>query len=369
MVNIVFFFGAGASAPFGIPTMQEMVRMFEEKLDGIAKGDERRLYQSIRDFLDSNLGRPVDLESVFTIVDSIVEWSPEKMGLAALYHISKSSKTQSAPVTSGGNEAGIAPPDESEVKVADALRSDFEAFIQDVCQINSGQKERIETVYRDFFARVGSVVGGAPTGRDGKYVMNNWPLFTTNYDAVLESYWIDTVKIGLNTGFGYHAPAKMLRYDPELLHREDTLRLYKLHGSVTWFQHDYWGLTEQESAPSGMTTSYARSFSGRLMIYPIEEKALHVEPFQTLYLRLNRELDMGKVWLVLGYSFGDRIIRDIFFANSRKDTQLVLVHPHARDIVPKLKGFKGKVTTLETRFGDSNFTSVDVAIGEACRYS
>ena len=30
MMNAVFFFGAGASAPFGIPTMQGMVKEFEK---------------------------------------------------------------------------------------------------------------------------------------------------------------------------------------------------------------------------------------------------------------------------------------------------------------------------------------------------
>ena len=31
--NVVFFFGAGASAPFGIPTMKQFVVDFEKKLE------------------------------------------------------------------------------------------------------------------------------------------------------------------------------------------------------------------------------------------------------------------------------------------------------------------------------------------------
>ena len=82
MTNAVFFFGAGASAPFGIPTMQGMVSEFEKTLQEGAKSEERRLYEEVCTFLNATLGRPTDLEAVFSVVESIMNWSPDRMGVA-----------------------------------------------------------------------------------------------------------------------------------------------------------------------------------------------------------------------------------------------------------------------------------------------
>jgi hypothetical protein len=42
--DISFFFGAGASKPFGIPTMTEMTEDFKEELK-MAKQQERAVYE------------------------------------------------------------------------------------------------------------------------------------------------------------------------------------------------------------------------------------------------------------------------------------------------------------------------------------
>src|SRR2546426_3532553 len=100
MSSAVFLFGAGASAPFGIPTMQQMVIEFEKELnEKTPPSEEARLYGGICNFLNRTLGRPTDLEAVFTVVDSIINWSPDRMGIAALYHA-----VRSAQLTSGESQ-------------------------------------------------------------------------------------------------------------------------------------------------------------------------------------------------------------------------------------------------------------------------
>lgn len=89
VVEPVLFFGAGASAPFGIPTMQRMVVEFEDELKKDGDTHQQELYARIKTFLSVNLGRPVDLEAVFTIVDSIIDWSPDRLGISALYHTTR----------------------------------------------------------------------------------------------------------------------------------------------------------------------------------------------------------------------------------------------------------------------------------------
>src|SRR2546428_13833337 len=156
-------------------------------------------------------------------------------------------------------------------------------------------------------------------------------MFTTNYDAILEHYWLDLAQVQLNSGFGYNYVARMEVTNPESF-RSGGLRLFKLHGSITWLLDERWGLTEQRVPPEQMKTYTGRKFRGPGMPYPIEEKELYVEPYETMYLMLNRELAQRQRWIVIGYSFADRIVRDMFERNIRQGTSLVLVHPRPNEI-------------------------------------
>lgn len=68
--DIVFFFGAGASAPFGIPTMKQFVIDFEKYLDEKSELDERNSYKNIKNILEMKLHRNIDLEDVFTVIEA-----------------------------------------------------------------------------------------------------------------------------------------------------------------------------------------------------------------------------------------------------------------------------------------------------------
>ena len=70
----MFFFGAGASAPFGIPTMKQFVGNFENYLNENADKDERELYSDIKSTLEKKIHRPPDLEAVFTVIDGIISY-------------------------------------------------------------------------------------------------------------------------------------------------------------------------------------------------------------------------------------------------------------------------------------------------------
>ncbi len=360
MTNTVFFFGAGASAPFGIPTMQGMVKEFEKTLQTDTKSEERRLYDEVCTFLNATLGRPTDLEAVFSVVESIMNWSPDRMGVAALFHATR--VLRSGQVSEG---IGVpSPPSADEARIASSLEADFERFVQRACQLREGMSENIATVYQNFFARIAGPANAENPGPDGRHPFGNWPMFTTNYDAILEHYWLDIVQVALNTGFGFNSVARMEVSNPEAL-RGGGLRLFKLHGSITWLLDDRWGLTEQRVPPEAMKTYTGRKFRGPGMLYPIEEKDLYVEPYETMYLVLNRELAQRPWWIAIGYSFGDRIIRGIFERNSRQETRLVLVHPRANEIATRLAGFKGTIRPVQARFGESDYAAVNEAIGKA----
>ena len=86
------------------------------------------------------------------------------------------------------------------------------------------------------------------------------------------------------------------------------------------------------------------------MLYPIAEKKLYLEPYISMLVRLNRELKRKKIWLVVGYSFNDPVIQEIFRKNWSVSKQLILVHPKATEIInKKLSGIK--VEPVEKYFG------------------
>ncbi len=59
--EILFFFGAGASAPFGIPTMKQFVVDFEEYLNENAEKSERTVYADIKKTLDACMHLEVEV--------------------------------------------------------------------------------------------------------------------------------------------------------------------------------------------------------------------------------------------------------------------------------------------------------------------
>jgi hypothetical protein len=88
--DISFFFGAGASKPFGIPTMTEMTKDFKEKLI-MAKQQENEVYDEIVNLLKQDLDK-VDIEAVFSVIDGLKQNSVDNFGELAIYKCRKISE-------------------------------------------------------------------------------------------------------------------------------------------------------------------------------------------------------------------------------------------------------------------------------------
>jgi hypothetical protein len=69
-------------------------------------------------------------------------------------------------------------------------------------------------------------------------------------------------------------------------------------------------------------------------------------------LKLNRELEKKDIWVVIGYSFNDPVIQDIFLNHCSINKHLILVHPKAQEIVNrKFAGAKVKISAINQKFG------------------
>lgn len=79
---------------------------------------------------------------------------------------------------------------------------------------------------------------------------------------------------------------------------------------------------------------------------------------------LNSELKSKSIWIVIGYSFNDPVIREIFARNSDKTKRIVFVHPHAQEIRDKrLADVRNKsFSLLHKKFGEDDFRKVNYTI-------
>jgi hypothetical protein len=336
--DVVFFFGAGASAPFGIPTMKQFVNDFEEYLNENATKNERIVYADIKTTLEERLGKDVDLEEAFTVIDGIINYSPERHDLLSLYAVSEFKK----PFPTKMDEA-----------VCKLLKQKFQAYVREKCIIPDTSFDKIRDVYQDFFNRFALELpsdGKVLRSRNYHY-HSRWKIFTTNYDTCLEYYWREVVRVGIDTG----AVPDSIRHVPVLRSKRfvqsDELQLFKLHGSINWKVEKRTGEITEEDIPLGRSVT-GRQFVGDVMLYPIAEKELYLDPYISMLLRLNRELQDKSVWLVIGYSFNDPVIREIFVRKSNAKKHLILVHPKANQVCEdRLHEMKGKQIPMDKKFG------------------
>jgi len=345
--DVVFFFGAGASAPFGIPTMKQFVVDFEEYLNENATRNEQNVYADIKETLEKRLKRQADLEAVFTVINGIIDYNPERHDLLSLYAVSEFKKPF---------------PTKQDIPTCKLLREKFQTFVKEKCVIPDESFDKIRNVYQDFFNRFALELPPRNLGSNDDYAYDHdWAIFTTNYDMCLEHYWRHVVGIGIDTGFvSDDARAiRVLRSERFLVFGDHRLRLVKLHGSVSWKIGKGTGEITEEDIPMGRSIT-GRRFAGDMMLYPIAEKELYFDPYISMLLRLNRELASKSVWVVIGYSFNDPVVREIFLRKSNLRKHLILVNPKANEVCEnRLHEMKGKLILMEKKFGMEDFRQVN----------
>lgn len=346
MHDVLFFLGAGASAPFGIPTMKQFVIDFERFLADNGTEDEKNLYNRIKNALSKQLKREIDLEDIFTVIDGYIGFNYERLGLLAVYcfhgYLSQLKQIPS-------------PSYEKEVEICKSLRIKFQKFVRDRCLMPEESFEKISKVYQDLFNRsyLESMSFGSDTdhSRGNYHYSTRWTIFTTNYDTCLEYYFRQVAKVPLNTGFYFDNATYTMVQNFNALFDAQTLRLFKLHGSISWLI-DSEGIVTEEQTVLGQSL-LGRKFVGEMMIYPVQQKELYLEPYISMFKLLNSELARKSIWIVIGYSFNDPVIREIFIRNSNENKKMILVHPNALDIESeRLDNIKANRYLLREKFGE-----------------
>lgn len=187
----------------------------------------------------------------------------------------------------------------------------------------------------------------------GRYAYcDTWTMFTTNYDTCLEHYWRRVARVNLNTGSNVQEATRTWVLNASKL-SERTLRLLKMHGSISWLIEFDGTVTEEQSIMGRPLVG--RELVGEMMIYPIQQKELYLEPYVSMLKELNYELKRKSNWIIIGYSFNDPIIREIFIRKSDEAKKIVVLHPHAKRVKEeKLANIEGEVFPMHEKFGEND---------------
>lgn len=334
-MSTLLFLGAGASRPFDIPTMQEMVDEFEESL----KKDtprEHLFYSKIKKTQQKDYGySKVDIESVFSVIQGIADAKiPKDMGYLAHYYISSNSIMKEF--------------SREEIEQAKRLKILLEEFIKKKCNSNLNNKKKDEVYSNSYHALFTHLPANPKQGYGDNAYDTQWQAVTTNYDSIFEDFWADYLK--LHDHFAPDGQSKHLIFDYNKNYGFQSIT--KLHGSLDWVKDKNGRILKIGS------TGYTRhKIEGEVMLFPIQQKDLYLHPWITLFQRFKLGLEQCNKWIVIGYAFNDEFIFATFVeALKRFQKNLIIINPSAEELKQKFpKEFHDQIITLPIKFGTKYF--------------
>jgi hypothetical protein len=161
-------------------------------------------------------------------------------------------------------------------------------------------------------------------------------VFTTNYDPAVEEF---CAREGLRITDGFVRDTRTRRdvwdrrdFDGFELSEEESLVLFKLHGSADWLSNNG-RIVRSQPIYNPTDPDYQN-----VMIYPATSKVAIEEPFFTAYDYLEQCLDRAESCLAIGYSFRDydTLMRFKSAMLSNKRLRVAVLDPNADSVCKHL---------------------------------
>ncbi|HII06242.1 MAG TPA: hypothetical protein HA349_02680 [Methanotrichaceae archaeon] len=299
--QVIFFLGAGASVAAGVPTTYDFVDQFIEYM-----GDKDTDEQS----------------KIKDIIEILKSWTPDGVDIEILLEtLTKLKNKDQEPILQFCMDGNL------------KLDGDFEKLIKDLKDfIKSKTMVHAETI--DYLRHLrGFVI-------DAKNRATPTPLdiISLNYDTCIEQF-CNIHEMSYQDGFDIY-------WNLKTFEREDAdIRLYKLHGSVLWYQSDRGNFIKLPIlSEDSKIQLFSREYAENLMLYPMQ-KWDYAEPLLELMVRikgliqskireLGEESESLKFLIVVGYSFRDEHIKKIVWDAARRNTKLyvIIIDPNAYQI-------------------------------------
>lgn len=333
----LLFFGAGASTPFGLPTMTEMVEKFEKKLkDENLK--ECYLYEEIKKKLSEGYpSSQIDIESIFSVITGIAsEITPQKMGPFPFYYIKKFAREHN--FTSTERDHAI------------QLNKYLEEFIKKECKFN-GIEDELSKIYHESYEPFFANLWGISKSSKGKFTFPiGWKAYTTNYDLIFETFWSELYSI---VDFFDSVNSNIPLFNRHKSVTVQSQTFVKLHGSLDWERLENGDVIK--ISPSSFTRLKKQ---GTAMLYPIQQKDLYLHPWITLFEEFKEGLRNYDTWYFVGYGFNDQYIFEIIIEalSNNISKGFIIINPRAKELKEKFpKELHEKIIILPIKFGGKYF--------------
>jgi hypothetical protein len=320
----LLFLGAGASKPFGVPTMAE----FTNEILSILEKKDPYFAETVRGIQAdvSRFGLNPDIEAILTVLHGRIE--PDK----AL-------KDVGPLVTLFTKDYRKHGPDNYPGRV--------------VNEIEQAVSERCRKIDHEKAAQMFGGLWDNLTKPDWNGGQNSFhrivpqKIFTTNYDLSIETF-CRRHHIGFDEGFKEDTVGEMAFSNQW---SKGAIFLYKMHGSINYYVKEDGKIVRSE-APLEYVNQYGEQGIRPHMIYPAGEKYATRWPNYEYLSQLRQALFSEPVCLVIGYSFRDIPINNAFLDAIQKNPglQVILIGPSALRIKENLE-FRDHIIAMKGEFG------------------
>jgi hypothetical protein len=328
----MLFLGAGASKPFGVPTMTEFTDEVIKELDSTKRPAFGSLVRGLRSSI-GKAGLNRDIESMLTVLQA--KANPRK----ALEDIG-------AQAVLFADEF----PRLAEDKLAKATKEQIEKIIYSRCS-KVNHRKAIE-LYDQLWKGLTTNVRFKNVGYGSPNYTLAGRVFTTNYDLAIESF-LKNSRIRYSDGFEIDEVG-----DPVFTGGwvNADIGFYKLHGSINYFDREDGQIVRSDAILENADV-YGRQVKGRIMIYPTGEKYATRRPFYECLGQLRSALanQEERACIVIGYSFRDAAINNAFLDGITLNPKLkvVWITPHSESnfatLAPQLQS---RAIPLNGEFGN-----------------
>lgn len=353
----MLFLGAGASAAFGLPTMQELT--LEARLVLEKEGFSLDKLDEINTIIRGH-GFIPDFEALLTMLDALA--SPRKavrlVGPFSAYLLDKVPKS----ITEENQTAG---------KIVTALKQ----MLVDKC-VRADIDKAVEQ-YNGFFEMLGKIAHvrkrngqipnfpGATIDAEGKQRRSIPDIFTVNYDLIIEHFF-ERERIASRLRTGFVRDGMRMVWNPDIPDGYDfeertvlgmryIVNFVKLHGSIDQFI-TRGGIEKRQAPPT--VGYYLSQAEEEMMIFPVTEKYATRGPYPELFGLFRKRLRTDPVCIVIGYSFRDEAVNNAFADATKTNSDLKIIYiggPRAEEHLMDVPEIAKRTAVIAKRFGFDSF--------------
>lgn len=310
----VVVLGAGASHEAGIPLMQSIVDDFAKEL---AEAERSEFTAFLDNLMPAAADGVVDLELVLAALDRIPNLATDLTAIL-LKATGAAHEERLRPLTNIGPRLR----DYLRRRVCDGITPDCVRYLRPLLM----------------FARQFGTLDA----------------FTLNYDATIEML-TESDRMPWTDGFGN-------AWDPGLLAKvqgdsdDPHVRIFKLHGSITWYQRSEYRYLRIPVLPSARLSYFDHEPLQEAMIYPATEKVIQASLYSQLFQYFSTALAETTVALFIGYSCRDASVMALLDEALVRNRRLfvLLVNPDAdalRDKVIAMRDIRERCLAIPSWAG------------------